>query len=285
MALGTNQMTTTTGNVFRPNVWAQESLAAREANLVLVPLVKKYDRDVQSKGQTVEIPNVSNLTANAKVANTAVTLNGPTETKTTITINQHWETSVLVEDILDVQSAYDLAGEYTKKCGYAIAEKLDNFVANDMADNFTESVGTYGTAINYAAVLDAKEELDEAKAPLTERYFVVTPKGHRDLLNVDEFIRYDAMGVGGAGNPIKNGKVGSILGVEVFMSQNLKVTAGTPVENNSLFFHREAYALAVQQKPKFESQRKTEYLGTLYVSSALWGGKVLRADHGVIVKS
>lgn len=284
MPLGSNQITGTSIANWRPNVWASEVLRARESNLVLANLVKRYDRDIAAKGQTVEIPNLSNLTAYAKAINTQVTLNAPVETKTTITINQHWESSVVVEDFADAQSAYDTHAEYRQKTGYAIAEKIDNFIAVEMEDDFTQTVGAYGTALTYETFLDAKEDLDVAKAPLTERYLVVTPHGHRDLLNIDEFIRYDAMGASGQPSAIKTGKVGTILGSEVYMSQNLVVTAGSPVQNNNLYFHREAFALAVQKQPKTEMQRKTEYLGDLIVTSALWGGAVLRNDHGVVVR-
>lgn len=284
MALGSNHVTGTTIANWRPNIWSAETLKARESALVLAGLVKRYDRDVAAKGQTVEIPNLSNLTAHAKVANTAVVLNSPTEGKTTITLDQHWEASVLIEDFAEVQSAYDAAAEYRQKTGYAIAEKMDSFIATDMTTNFTQTVGTYGSALSYATVLDAKQKLDEAKAPMTERYFVVTPKGHRDLLNIDEFVRYDAMGAASQPSGYSTGRVGMVLGSDVYMSQNLVVTAGTPTENNCLFFHREAYALAVQEQPKTEMQRKAEYLGDLIVTSAIWGGKVLRTDHGVKVK-
>lgn len=285
MALGTDHLTGTTHDTWAPNIWTAETLKARESNLVLAQLVKRYDRDIKSKGQTVEIPNLSNLTANAKVAESQVTLNAVTETKSTITIDQHWEASVLVEDFADAQSAYDMAAQYREKCGYAIAEKVDNFIAVAMEAGFTQTVGTYGTDLTYAVMLEAKQTLDEAKVPMSERYIVVTPKGHTDLLKIDEFIRYDVMGASGQPAPTKTGKVGTLLGSEVYMSQNLVVTAGTPVENNSFYFHREAYALAMQKEPKFEMQRKTEYLGDLIVCHALWGGTVLRADHGVTLQS
>lgn len=284
MPLGTNDVTTTTLDAWAPNVWASEVLRARESRLVLVPLVKHYDRDIKSYGQTVEIPNMSNLTANAKSANTQVTLNAPTETKTTITINQYWEVSALIEDNADAQSRYDTINEYRLKCGYGIAEKMDSFVANAMADNFTQEVGAYGTTINDTNFRLAVRTLDDAKAPEMDRYFVVTPQGKQELLGVDKFVRYDAIGIGGSDNAIKNGRVGTIYDVEVYMSQNLKVTAGTPTQNNSLFFQREAYAIAIQMAPKFERQRKTEYLADLVVCSALWGGSVLRDDHGVVFK-
>lgn len=285
MALGTNQVTATTLDAWAPNVWSSEVLRATESNLVLVPLVKHYDRDIKSKGQTVEIPNMSNLSANAKAANTQVTLNAPTETKTTITINQHYEASALIEDISDAQSAYDTINEYRQKAGYAIAEEMDHFVAQTMADNFTESVGSYGTAISYDTLRSGKLKLDEAKAPFSERYLVVTAQGLSELLDVDEFTRSDFVGNDDSSSPFKNGKVGMVLGFEVYMSQNLEIDAGTPEENNHLMFHKEAFAIAVQQSPKVERQRKTEYLGDLVVCSALWGGAVLRDDHGVIVRS
>jgi len=278
MALGTNHLTGTTHDTWAPNIWASETLKARESNLVLAPLVKRYDRDIKSKGQTVEIPNLSNLTAYAKAANTQVTLNAVTETKTTLVIDQHWESSVMIEDFADAQSAYEMAAQYREKAGYAIAEKIDNFIAVGMDAAFSGAVGVAATPLTYAIILDAKELLDVAKAPMTERYLVVEPHGHRELLEIDEFVRYDAMGASGQPSGFKTGKVGTVVGAEVFMSQNL-------VSTSHLYFHKEAYAIAMQKEPKFEMQRKTEYLGDLVVCQALWGGTILRADHGVVVTS
>lgn len=285
MALGSNQVTVTTASVFRPNVWSKEVISARESNLVLVPLVHHYDRDIRANGQTVEIPNVSNLTANLKVANTQVTLNAPTEVKKTITINQHYECSLLIEDIVDAQSAYDLAQAYTEKTGYALAEKMDNYVAVTMNGAGTFTIGQYGAVLNDQVILAANRYLDDAKAPQSDRNFVVSPQGKQEMLNIDKYIRYDAIGIGGDSNSIRNGQIGEIYGVRVYMSQNLVVTAATPTQNNHLFFHKDAMGLAVQKDVKFESQRKTEYLGTLYVAQALWGGVITRADHIVTIKS
>jgi N4-gp56 family major capsid protein len=284
MGLGTDQITTTSIANWLPDIWASELISERESNLVLANLVKRYDRDVKSKGQTVQIPNLSNITANPKVNNAQVTLNAPVEGVEVITIDQYFDSSVLVEDNADAQSAYDTHKEYRQKAGFAIAEKMDAFIAAEMTSDFDGDVGTHGTALDYADFLDAKLELDEAKVPLTERYLVVTPKGHRDMLEIDEFIRYDAMGASGQPSAIKTGKVGTILGSEVYMSQNLVVTGSTPVQNNCLYFHRESFGLAVQKGIKVEMQRKTEYLGDLIVASALWGGTVIRTDHGVVVK-
>jgi len=281
MALGTDQMTGTTLANFRPTVWSKEALVARESTLVMVPRIKHYDRDIKSFGQTIDIPNVSNLTAHQKVANTQVVLNAPTEGHTLISINQHYETSFLLEDFADAQSIIDAASEYTAKTGYAMAEVMDTTVVTELTSNAAKSAGAYGTALNDTTILVANRYLDDAKAPSTGRTFAVTPQGKQEMLAIDKYVRYDALGTGSA---IVNGKIGTIYDLEVVMSHNLKVTAGTPTQNNNLLFHKEACAIAVQKDIKFESQRKTEYLGTLYVSQALWGVKILRADNVVVVK-
>jgi hypothetical protein len=281
MALGSDQMTGTTLANKRPNIWSKETIVARESNLVMVNRVKRYDRDIASKGQTVEIPNTSNLTAHVKAENTAVTLNAPTEGKKTITINQHYECSFLLEDFADAQSAYDAASEYTAKTGYAIAEAMDTTVVNEVTDNAAKSAGAFGTALIDSTILVANRYLDDAKVPAAGRTLAVTPQGKQEMLAIDKYVRYDALGTGSA---IVNGKIGTIYDIDVVMSHNLRVTAATPTQNNNLLFHKDACGVAVQKDIKFEQQRKAEYLGDLYVAQALWGVEMLRTDHAVVVK-
>ena len=56
MALGTSHMTTTTGDVFRPEVCSPEVLRAAENALVMAPLVKRFDSLVTQRGDTINIP-------------------------------------------------------------------------------------------------------------------------------------------------------------------------------------------------------------------------------------
>ena len=283
-ASGNVNIGVTAANVFRPNVWSNEVLMFVKANLVLVPLVKHYDAEVSSYGQTVEIPNVSAISANLKSQNTVVTLNYITESKTTITINQHYESSFLLEDIAKVQSKYDLRSDYTQSAAYAIAAKIDNGIANLMTTSFT-GYGTFGTALNDTLILAVNRYLDDAKAPQTDRSLVVTPQGKQEMLAIDKYIRYDAIGVGGSDNSILNGQIGEIYGVKVFMSQNLVQVTTNPNQNNHLFFHKEAFAVAIQQQPRTQATYKQEYLGWLVTVDILWGMNTLRSGFGYVVKS
>lgn len=271
---------TTAGNVFRPNVWSKEVLMFVKSNLVLLPLIKHYDADVKSSGQTVEIPNVSAITASLKAQNTVVTLNYNTETKTTITINRHYESSFLVEDILAAQSNYSTRSDYTQAAAYAIAEKVDNDIAKVMTASFT-GYGAYGTALNDNLILTVNRYLSENKAPRTDRSIVVHPKGEAELLAIDKFVRYDALGTGEA---IKNGKLGTIYGATVYMSQNLVYLDTATDEYSSLFFHKEAAAIAMQVSPRTQAQYKQEHLGWLVTVDVLYGVTTLRTGFGFTLK-
>lgn len=275
---------TTAGNVFRPNVWSKEVLMFVKSNLVLLPLIKHYDTDVKSSGQTVEIPNVSAITASLKAASTVVTLNYNTETKTTITINRHYESSFLVEDILAAQSNYETRSDYTQAAAYAIAEKIDADLAISMTTAWktaSQTNGAYGTAIADVNILAVNRYLSENKAPRTDRVLVVHPKGESELLNIDKYVRYDALGTGEA---IKSGKLGTIYGVEVFMSQNLVYLDTATDEYNSLMFHKEAWAIAMQMSPRTQAQYKQEYLGWLVTVDVLYGHIGLRGNFGYVIK-
>lgn len=274
----------TAGNVFRPTVWSNEVLMFVKANLVLLPLVKHYDAEVQSYGQAINIPNVSTITANQKSQNTLVTLNYNIETQTVITINQHYESSFLLEDIEKIQSKYDLRTDYTQAAAYAIAAKVDNTIATVMTNGFT-AYGAYGTILNDQVILFVNRYLDDAKAPQTNRSFVVTPQGKQEMLAIDKYIRYDAIGVGGDQNSIRNGQIGEIYGVSVFMSQNLVQVTSSPNQNNHLFFHQEALAIAMQENPRTQATYKQEYLGWLVTVDVLYGLSALRPSFGFVVKS
>lgn len=278
----------TAADVFRPAIWSKEVLMFVKSNLVLLDLVKHYDADVKANGKSLEIPNVSTITANPKVENTVVTLNYNVETATTILLDQHFESSFLVEDIAKVQSLTDLRSDYTQAAAYAIAEKVDYTIADAMTTAFAGAgniTGTYGVALDDSVILQVNQLLDEAKAPVTDRSLVVTPQGKAEMLAIDKYIRYDAIGVGGSDNSIRTGQIGEIYGVRVYMSQNLVVTPGAPVENNHLFFHKEAFAVAMQMEPRTQASYKQEYLGWLVTVDVLFGLNELRPGFGFVIRS
>lgn len=283
-------MTTTTGSVFRPDIWSKEIIRATEANLVLADKVWRFDPDVVSKGKTVNIPQLSNLVANDKLSNTEVVLQSPTEGSVTLTINQHKHTAFLVEDILATQSQYSLLSEYTKKAAYAIKRAVDTSIAN-LATGFSTAKGAYNTTITTAAILGSVQALDDADAPLTDRVWVLKPKAVADLRTISDYTRYDGTGYAGAaakggigdGSAVKsNGQVGMLYNAPVLMSTQI-AQSGNNISN--MYFHKEAIALAMQKAPRVQSDYVLQYLGNLTVADVMYGLIETRDAFGVELKA
>lgn len=290
MALGSNHMTTTTGDVFRPEVWSPEVLRATENALVMANLVKRFDSLVTGKGDVINIPNLSNLTASDKSASTQVTLQSPTESNTQISINKHKESSFLIEDILKVQSNYELMAEYTSKAGESIARQVDTDLLTEYTNFTNTDVGSYGSDITDAVIVAAMEALDLANAPLEDRAFVVYPTQKSALLRLDKFVKADYLGQYGNATVVKTGVPsrfmwGDIYGVPTYYTKQVVLTAGTPQQIHNIMFHKEALALALQLAPRTQSAYIIEYLSNLTVVDTIYGVKTIRADFGIEVRS
>jgi len=274
-------ITVTTAAVFIPEKWTTDIIRETEANLVLANRVKRFDSLVNQNmkaGDTIHIPQLSNLVANDKVADTDVTFQAPTEGEVVLSISEHKEASFQLEDIAAIQSNSDLNSEYTSKAGYAVAEAIDTDLAA-LAPTFATNQGTYNTAITTDVILDSILDLDNANVPQDNRSFVYTPKVKRDIIDITEYISNDFVD----GRPVQNGLIGTLYGVQTFMSTNILVTGGTDTSN--MLFHRDAIALAVQRMPRTETQRMARAIATDVVTDTIYGFVLQRPDFGVEVRT
>ena len=150
--------TVTTGAVFIPEVWSNDILRIVEASLVIGPRVHNYSADVKNMGDIIHVPSISEIAAAAKSSGTDVTSTANTESEIQIAIDQHWYTSVKIEDILKIQSKADLMSEYTEAIGYGVSKKMDATLAA-LAAGFSQTVGTANTALTDANILRAHSVL------------------------------------------------------------------------------------------------------------------------------
>ena len=109
---------------FIPKLWSDEIIAEYEKSLVMKPLVKAM-KMTGKKGDTINIPMPVRGEANAKVAETQVTLVADASGNKQVLIDQHWEYSRLIEDITSVQALSSMRKFYTQDAGYALATKVD----------------------------------------------------------------------------------------------------------------------------------------------------------------
>lgn len=300
MALGSNHQTTTTGATFIPELWSDEVIAGYKKNLVLGNLVTKINH-AGKKGDTIHIPKPVRGSANAKSANTQVTLQGDTHSEVQVSINKHYEYSVLMEDITEVQALQSLRRFYTDDAGYALAQQVDTdlFTLTEALQGGT--VGGTGASLYEKAVIggdgttlytgnssNANDitdagiramilKLDNADVPSDNRFMVIPPIAANDMLGINRFTEQQFIGNGEA---IKTGKIGSIYGMDVYVSSNCP-SINSDAQRVGVMMHKDALCFAEQMGVRSQTQYKQEYLGDLFTADTLYGVAELRDDAGV----
>lgn len=280
MPLGTAQQTITTGANFIPELWGPGVIKATEANLIARKLCWDWFEEGKDYGDTIRFPNISNFTASAKVANTQVTLQAPTEGMSTLTINRNDESSFLIENMLKVQSQFNLINYYTKKNGYAMALLMDQRIT-DLFSGFSQVVGAAGVDVGDTDLRDAIEFLDIADVEETDRNFVFYPTQKNALFSIEKYFRADIRG-DGKSEVLTKGRLGEIYGVPVHITTNLGTSASARL--NTLF-HKESIASAIQFGPVTEGDYILEHLGDLVVTHSIYGEIEARDGFGVWIRS
>jgi N4-gp56 family major capsid protein len=301
MPLGTNQVTTTTAATFIPEIWSDEIVASYKKNLVVANLIKKMNFKGK-KGDTVHIPSPTRGNASAKAANTQVNLIAATEGDTVITINQHWEYSRLIEDIVEAQALSSLRQFYTDDAGYALGRQVDTSLvqlgrnvqggsgtaaysgAFSGADGTTAYVA--GSNTGFAALTDAAirrsiQRLDDNDVPMDGRFLIVPPSTRNTLMGIARFTEQAFVGEQGGNNTIRNGEIGNVYGVPVFVTSNADTTSGSTATKICLMAHKDFAVLVEQMGVRTQTQYKQEYLGTLFTADVLYGVGELR-DYGAV---
>jgi len=291
MALGSNHVTPTTAATFIPEIWSDEIIAAYKKNLVAANLFKKM-AFTGKKGDTVHIPSPTRGAASLKSSNAQVTLQAATEGEVVVAIDKHYEYSRLIEDITEVQALNSLRRFYTDDAGYALAKQVDTslvqlgrgFNGGDGTaaytgayiggDGTTAYNGSNASALTDAAIRRTIQRMDDNDVPMDGRFILVPPSARNTLMGIARYTEQAFVGEAGNGNTIRNGEIGNLYGIPVFVSSNCDTaTGGARVV---LVGHKDAAVLVEQQGVRSQTQYKQEYLGTLYTADTLYGVKELR---------
>ena len=292
MPLGSDHVTITSAATFIPEIWSDEIVAAYKKNLVAANLFKKMSF-VGKKGDTVHIPSPTRGVAAIKAANSQVTLQAAVEGDVAVSIDKHYEYSRLIEDIVEAQALSSLRRFYTDDAGYALAKQVDTSLIQ-LGRTFNGGTGvTYGgayiggdgttaytsgssnaSALTSAGIRRTVQRLDDADVPMEGRFFLIPPSARNTLMGINEYTAQSFVGEVGAGNTIRNGEIGSLYGIPVFVSSNADTATGGA--RIALMGHKDAAVLVEQQGVRSQTQYKQEYLGTLYTADTLYGVKELR---------
>ena len=303
---------------FVPEIWSDEIIAAYELSLKLAPLVKKLPFEGK-KGDKIHVPSPVRGDANAKAADTAVTIIANTEGDLEIDINRHFEYSRLVEDIVEVQALSSLRRFYTDDAGYALAKRVDTdlhscgtgfgnggaivfsdavaetdyqhtgcfFNDNGTTTQYTDDTMVAGDVFTDAFFRDMIQKLDDNNVPMENRYLVIPPSSRNEIMGIDRYVSSDFVN----GRGVNSGLIGSLYGVDVYVSSNCATieaaadnAADTSIDTRAaILAHRDAIVLVEQMSVRSQVQYKQEYLSNLYTADCLYGVQVYRPEAGFVL--
>jgi len=297
----------TNADKFIPEIWSDEVIAAYKANLVLANLVRKMSFKGK-KGDTLHIPKPTRGTAAAKAANTAVTIQANVESEVQVLIDQHFEYSRFIEDIVETQALSSLRSFYTEDAGYALAKKVDDTLIG-LAKTFGDGTTTYvhsnsyyidattgltlyaeDTVITADVFTDAGfrkliQLMDDADVPMDGRKFAIPPSLRNSIMGIDRYNSSDFVD----GRGVNNGQIGKLYGIDIYVSSNMPVietaaanSVGDAVKA-ALLFHTDTMVFAEQLGVRSQTQYKLDYLSTLYTADTLFGVKTVRPEAGFVL--
>ena len=276
-------VTNSTDQHFIPEIWADGIYKYFERKSVFRGLVDDYSALFSGKGygDVLHIPEMSLISASDKSAGADVSYDATATTETQLTVNKHKYVAKLFEDLTLIQSEADLVEKYSRMMGEALSRQVDADIWSELQsleDSLNLSADDTLTAGKFE---EALATLGEADIPYMdgECAMVVNPTLFADILNpsagiAQYFIRNDAVGEGNRG--LRSGLVGSLYGIDVYMSNTVDTANDGGAGVNTIsgaIFHKSAVAFASQQDVRVQSEYSIDALGTKVVADLLYGVK------------
>ena len=314
---GTASIVTSTNlDKFIPEIWSDEVIASFKARLVMGNLVRKMPF-IGKKGDTMHIPMPLRGDPYVKAPGVAVTIQGNVETEITVVVDKHYEYSRFIEDFAAIQALNSARQFYTSDAGYQLAKRIDTDLirlargANGVtADSYSAATSTYASSASYiggdgttaysssstgnasaltdAAIRRTIQRLDDVDVPMEGRHFVIPPSARNTMMGLSRFTEQAFVGESGKGNTIRNGQIGNVYGIDVYVTTNAdkaSVASGTAYPRICSMFHEDALVLAMQQNVRSQTQYKQEYLATLYTADVIYGVKGIRVGASTAINA
>jgi len=268
-------VTVTTGANFIPELWSDAILDYAERKFSLRNKVTDLSSMLSGGGDTLHIPRVDEESASQKSADTAVTYSANTDGKTDLSVDQHFYSAKRIEDIVRVQESADLFNMYAKSMGYALAKKVENYIALLIQSATANDVTlTADNTFTSALIRSGTQKLMDAGVDYTQDAFLyASPGAYNSLFALDEFSLANQAGRVSAH---ASGSQGEIMGMEASYSVDWD-DDGTTGDETASIFTKDSIVFAMQIAPRVQSSYDIDYLSTSVVVDALFGASLVQS--------
>tara|TARA_B100001093_G_scaffold108594_1_gene100858 strand:+ start:986 stop:1858 length:873 start_codon:yes stop_codon:yes gene_type:complete len=270
-------VTKTTAANFIPEMWRDAILDYAERKFVLRNQVQDFSSMLAGGGDILNIPKVAEETAAAKSAGSAVTYQNNTDGVIQLTVDQHHYEAKRIEDIVRVQESADLFNAYAQSMGYALAKKVENYIAalmqtasgNDVQLAADDTMTTALVRSGLEKLLDAGYDYGDGNT-----FMYASPKAYMSLLGLGDFT--ESQKRGDDENPNVTGRLISAYGMELYPSTDWS-EGGTSSTETASIFRSESIYFAQQVAPRVQSSYDIDHLATSVVADVLFGAALSHA--------
>lgn len=283
--VGTGAVTDAAGSKnLVPALWAKEIQSFRVDNLVMWNLIDgRFSNEISAKGDVLHIDfaaEIDDATDSNFTVGSDVSVDSLDISQVDLLIDRYIRKGLGIQDALKAQSAYALRSTQEGTLARFLDRAKDEEVMRKAVAGFTVNTPiAAGAALEFADVVDAATALDEKNVPEDGRVIVVNGRGRGDLRKIPEFTAYKETGESGLVKK-QTGFVGELYGMPVYVT-NAVISDGTNYQY--LMFHKSAIIGATQEVPMVEFYRDALKGQDDLIGGELFGVKVLRPDHGVII--
>lgn len=209
---------------------------------------------VGNAGDTVSIRVPARTTARTRALRQArgtasegegiITMDNLVETKVDVTLDQAIYSAVPTTDEEETLDIVSYGAQILTPMVRAVAEGAENKIAKVMQNaTYATTISSISASNTFEKMVDARQALNEANVPMTERYVVLGTALESMFLKDPHLSHFDQSG---DNNALRDATIGSIAGFNrILVSQAIE-------PNEGYAFHRTAYS-AVMVAPKIPS--------------------------------
>lgn len=294
----TDYLDLTTEAQVLPTIIAAETLGRLASNMALVGLVNRdFENEVANYGQSVKVGIRGALSVNDKAEGSNTTVQAPTSTAATVTLNKHKEVTFGAEDIAIMLERPDAMMGYAEDAAIAILEQMEADIAA-LYSGFSQTIDATA-GLDEEDWRNASRLLTAAKVPLRGRWAVLHEDANYEAQGIERIVNRDY--AESLGRIQANAYQGNAYGFNIFVDQNIAVATA---QCKNLFGHPNAIALVsrpmrrtdlptVQQVTMSEmgiGLRVTRWYDALALAErltidVLYGVAELRDNHAVVVST
>lgn len=287
---------------FIPEIWSGKLIENFYDATVLAAISNTdYEGEIRQFGDTVNIRTTPEITIRDYVKGQTLTVENPDKPKLQLVIDKGEYFACVEDDVDKVQSDINLMDTWSKDASERMKIKIDQRVLTDIlpgvaATNKGTAAGAISASFNLGAtttpltvtkdgaggttsvidlLVDIGTVLDEANAPEGNR-FVVIPAKMAGLIKKSEL--KDASLTGDGTSIIRNGRLGMIDRLTVYVSHNLKrASVGGATEYSLIAGHKMGFTFA-SQMTNMETIRAESTFGNIVRGLQVYGYKVVKGE-------